>query len=177
MTAHLKPMNPIGLNLFDIPQLEKWAPDPQDEPISATLSSWARRKASTAAGLHWPPSHLWPRFSCVPASGSRALHWARPRLWPISRTPRLRTKLFECGGKYFLTCANALGDHSSSKAIDTARLGARGLRFESMLLDTMFDLPSLDGVEEVMILSARYFSPCYSLRLLDVILSHPRILI
>ena len=84
--------------------------------------------------------------------------------------------MFECGGKYFLTCANALGDHSSSKAIDR-ETGARGLRFESMLLDTMFDLPSLDGVEEVMILSARYFSPCYSLRLLDVILSHPRILI
>jgi hypothetical protein len=90
--------------------------------------------------------------------------------------PLLRGLRTKCGGKYFLTCANALGVHWSSKAIDR-KTGARGLRFESMLLDTMFDLPSLEGVEEVMILSARYFSPSHSLRLLDVILSHPRILI
>ncbi|HYB08268.1 MAG TPA: ATP-dependent Clp protease ATP-binding subunit ClpX, partial [Alphaproteobacteria bacterium] len=38
------------------------------------------------------------------------------------------------------------------KAIDR-KTGARGLRsiMESILLDTMFDLPSLEGVEEVVI--------------------------
>jgi ATP-dependent Clp protease ATP-binding subunit ClpX len=40
----------------------------------------------------------------------------------------------------------------ASKAIDR-KTGARGLRsiMESILLDTMFDLPGLDGVEEVVI--------------------------
>ena len=40
----------------------------------------------------------------------------------------------------------------AKKAIDR-KTGARGLRsiLESMLLDTMFDLPSLEGVEEVVI--------------------------
>ena len=38
------------------------------------------------------------------------------------------------------------------KAIDR-KTGAHGLRFimEAILLDTMFDLPSLEGIEEVMI--------------------------
>ena len=42
----------------------------------------------------------------------------------------------------------------SKKAIDR-KTGARGLRsiMESILLDTMFELPSLRGVEEVMISS------------------------
>ena len=40
----------------------------------------------------------------------------------------------------------------AKKAIER-KTGARGLRsiLESILLDTMFDLPSLDGVEEVVI--------------------------
>ncbi len=40
----------------------------------------------------------------------------------------------------------------AKKAIDR-RTGARGLRsiMEGILLDTMFDLPSLDGVEQVVI--------------------------
>jgi len=38
------------------------------------------------------------------------------------------------------------------KAIDR-KTGARGLRsiLEAILLDTMFDLPSMDGVDEIMI--------------------------
>ena len=41
---------------------------------------------------------------------------------------------------------------SPSKAIER-KTGARGLRsiMEGILLDTMFDLPGLDGVEEVVI--------------------------
>ena len=41
---------------------------------------------------------------------------------------------------------------SPSKAIER-KTGARGLRsiMEAILLDTMFDLPGLDGVEEVVI--------------------------
>ncbi|MGN6374417.1 MAG: ATP-dependent Clp protease ATP-binding subunit ClpX, partial [Sphingomonas sp.] len=40
----------------------------------------------------------------------------------------------------------------SKKAIDR-KTGARGLRsiLEGILLDTMFDLPGMDGVDEVMI--------------------------
>jgi ATP-dependent Clp protease ATP-binding subunit ClpX len=40
----------------------------------------------------------------------------------------------------------------SKKAIER-KTGARGLRsiLEGILLDTMFDLPSMDGVDEVMI--------------------------
>jgi ATP-dependent Clp protease ATP-binding subunit ClpX len=40
----------------------------------------------------------------------------------------------------------------SKKAIDR-KTGARGLRsiLEAILLDTMFDLPGMDGVDEVMI--------------------------
>ena len=36
---------------------------------------------------------------------------------------------------------------------DESKTGARGLRsiLESILLDTMFDLPGMDGVDEVMI--------------------------
>ena len=47
---------------------------------------------------------------------------------------------------------DALQGRSPSKAIER-KTGARGLRsiMEGILLDTMFDLPSLEGVEEVVI--------------------------
>jgi ATP-dependent Clp protease ATP-binding subunit ClpX len=50
-----------------------------------------------------------------------------------------------------LTIAEAAGRHLR-KAIER-KTGARGLRsiMEGILLDTMFDLPSLEGVEEVVI--------------------------
>jgi ATP-dependent protease Clp ATPase subunit len=46
------------------------------------------------------------------------------------------------------------------KAIER-KTGARGLRsiMESILLDTMFDLPSLEGVDEVVCESASNFDP------------------
>ena len=51
-----------------------------------------------------------------------------------------------------LTLAEEALGAIAKKAIDR-KTGARGLRsiLESMLLDTMFDLPSLEGVEEVVI--------------------------
>ena len=51
-----------------------------------------------------------------------------------------------------LTLADEALGAIARKAIDR-KTGARGLRsiMEGILLDTMFDLPSLDGVEEVVI--------------------------
>jgi ATP-dependent Clp protease ATP-binding subunit ClpX len=51
-----------------------------------------------------------------------------------------------------LTFAEEALDAIARKAIER-KTGARGLRsiMESILLDTMFDLPSLEGVEEVVI--------------------------
>jgi ATP-dependent Clp protease ATP-binding subunit ClpX len=51
-----------------------------------------------------------------------------------------------------LTLADEALGAIAKKAIDR-KTGARGLRsiLESILLDTMFDLPSLEGVEEVVI--------------------------
>ena len=59
--------------------------------------------------------------------------------------------LFEMEGVDLTLADEALGA-VARKAIDR-KTGARGLRsiMEALLLDTMFDLPSLDGVEEVMI--------------------------
>jgi ATP-dependent Clp protease ATP-binding subunit ClpX len=60
-------------------------------------------------------------------------------------------RLFEMEGVDLTLADEALGA-VARKAIDR-RTGARGLRsiMEALLLDTMFDLPSLEGVEEVMI--------------------------
>jgi ATP-dependent Clp protease ATP-binding subunit ClpX len=51
-----------------------------------------------------------------------------------------------------LTLAGEAVGAIARKALDR-KTGARGLRsiMESILLDTMFDLPSLEGVEEVVI--------------------------
>ena len=51
-----------------------------------------------------------------------------------------------------LTVAEEALSAIARKAIDR-KTGARGLRsiMEAILLDTMFDLPSLEGIEEVMI--------------------------
>ena len=59
--------------------------------------------------------------------------------------------LFEMEGVDLTLAGEALGA-IARKAIDR-KTGARGLRsiMEALLLDTMFDLPSLDGVKEVMI--------------------------
>ena len=60
-------------------------------------------------------------------------------------------RLFEMEG-IDLTLAEEALDAIARKAIDR-KTGARGLRsiMEGILLDTMFDLPSLEGVEEVVI--------------------------
>jgi len=49
-----------------------------------------------------------------------------------------------------LTFSDGAMDAIAKKAIER-KTGARGLRsiMESILLDTMFDLPSLEGVEEI----------------------------
>ena len=60
-------------------------------------------------------------------------------------------RLFEMEGVDLTVAAEALGA-IARKAI-ARKTGARGLRsiMEAILLDCMFDLPSLDGVKEVMI--------------------------
>ena len=60
-------------------------------------------------------------------------------------------RLFEMEGVGLTLAEDALGA-VVRKAIDR-RTGARGLRsiMEALLLDTMFDLPSLEGVKEVVI--------------------------
>jgi ATP-dependent Clp protease ATP-binding subunit ClpX len=60
-------------------------------------------------------------------------------------------RLFEMEGVDLTLAEEALGA-IARKAIDR-KMGARGLRaiMEGILLDTMFDLPSLEGVEEVVI--------------------------
>jgi ATP-dependent Clp protease ATP-binding subunit ClpX len=60
-------------------------------------------------------------------------------------------RLFEMENIDLTLAEEALGA-IAKKAIDR-KTGARGLRsiLESILLDTMFDLPSLEGVEEVVI--------------------------
>ena len=60
-------------------------------------------------------------------------------------------RLFEMEGVGLTVAEEALGA-IARKAIDR-KTGARGLRsiMEAILLDTMFDLPSLEGVEKVMI--------------------------
>ena len=60
-------------------------------------------------------------------------------------------RLFEMEGIDLTLAEEALGA-IARKAIDR-KTGARGLRsiMEGILLDTMFDLPSLEGVEEVVI--------------------------
>ncbi len=60
-------------------------------------------------------------------------------------------RLFEMEGVGLTVAEEALGA-IARKAIDR-KTGARGLRsiMEAILLDTMFDLPSLEGVEQVMI--------------------------
>jgi ATP-dependent Clp protease ATP-binding subunit ClpX len=60
-------------------------------------------------------------------------------------------RLFEMEGVDLTLAGEAVGA-IARKALDR-KTGARGLRsiMESILLDTMFDLPSLEGVEEVVI--------------------------
>ena len=60
-------------------------------------------------------------------------------------------RLFEMEGVDLTVAAEALGA-IARKAIDR-KTGARGLRsiMEAILLDSMFDLPSLEGVKEVVI--------------------------
>ena len=60
-------------------------------------------------------------------------------------------RLFEMEGVDLTVTAEALGA-IARKAIDR-KTGARGLRsiMEAILLDSMFDLPSLEGVKEVVI--------------------------
>jgi ATP-dependent Clp protease ATP-binding subunit ClpX len=60
-------------------------------------------------------------------------------------------RLFEMEGVVLIVAEEALGA-IARKAIDR-KTGARGLRaiMEAILLDSMFDLPSLDGVEQVVI--------------------------
>ncbi len=60
-------------------------------------------------------------------------------------------RLFEMEGSKLSFTEDAL--RSISKKAITRKTGARGLRsiMESILLDTMFDLPSYDGVEEVVL--------------------------
>ena len=60
-------------------------------------------------------------------------------------------RLFEMEGVDLTVAEEALGA-IARKAINR-KTGARGLRsiMEAILLDTMFDLPSLDGVDEVLI--------------------------
>jgi ATP-dependent Clp protease ATP-binding subunit ClpX len=60
-------------------------------------------------------------------------------------------RLFEMEGVKLSVAAEALGA-IARKAIDR-KTGARGLRslMEAILLDSMFDLPSLEGVKEVVI--------------------------
>src|SRR5271169_2524486 len=60
-------------------------------------------------------------------------------------------RLFEMEGVDLIVAGEALGA-IARKAIDR-KTGARGLRsiMEAILLDSMFDLPSLEGVKEVMI--------------------------
>ena len=57
-------------------------------------------------------------------------------------------RLFEMEGVHLTMAAEALGA-IARKALDR-KTGARGLRsiMEAILLDTMFDLPSLEGVKE-----------------------------
>jgi ATP-dependent Clp protease ATP-binding subunit ClpX len=60
-------------------------------------------------------------------------------------------QLFEMEGVELTVTEEALGAFAK-KPIDR-KTGARGLRsiMEAMLLETMFDLPSLEGVQQVMI--------------------------
>jgi ATP-dependent Clp protease ATP-binding subunit ClpX len=60
-------------------------------------------------------------------------------------------RLFEMEGVNLTLAGEALGA-IARKALDR-KTGARGLRsiMEGILLDTMFDLPSLEGVEKVVI--------------------------
>ncbi|MFZ2081016.1 MAG: ATP-dependent Clp protease ATP-binding subunit ClpX, partial [Xanthobacteraceae bacterium] len=60
-------------------------------------------------------------------------------------------RLFEMEGVDLTVAEEALGA-IAKRAIDR-KTGARGLRsiIEAILLDTMFDLPSLDGVDKVLI--------------------------
>jgi ATP-dependent Clp protease ATP-binding subunit ClpX len=60
-------------------------------------------------------------------------------------------RLFEMEGVHLTMAAEALGA-IARKALDR-KTGARGLRsiMEAILLDSMFDLPSLEGVKEVVI--------------------------
>jgi ATP-dependent Clp protease ATP-binding subunit ClpX len=60
-------------------------------------------------------------------------------------------QLFEMEGVNLTVAEEALGA-IARKAIDR-KTGARGLRsiMEAILLDTMFDLPSLEGIEEIII--------------------------
>jgi ATP-dependent Clp protease ATP-binding subunit ClpX len=63
-------------------------------------------------------------------------------------------RLFELEGVDLIVPGEALGA-IATKAIER-KTGARGLRsiMETTLLDSMFDLPSLDGVKEVMIVKS-----------------------
>jgi ATP-dependent Clp protease ATP-binding subunit ClpX len=83
----------------------------------------------------------------VPAH--RADH-RRGRKWPATSIPAVRQE-FEMEG-VDLTMAEEALRAITRKAIQR-KTDARGLRsiMESILLDTMFDLPSLRGVEEVVI--------------------------
>jgi ATP-dependent Clp protease ATP-binding subunit ClpX len=70
---------------------------------------------------------------------------------PKNALVRQYQRLFEMEGVVLIVAEEALGA-IARKAIDR-KTGARGLRaiMEAILLDSMFDLPSLDGVEQVVI--------------------------
>ncbi len=71
---------------------------------------------------------------------------SRPSL-NLLRNPVVRPQI-ACAGSFADEALGAI----ARKAIER-KTGARGLRsiMESILLDTMFDLPSLEGVEDVVI--------------------------
>jgi ATP-dependent Clp protease ATP-binding subunit ClpX len=121
-----------------------------------TISSWPPR--STAYSLARPRL----KFGLIPEFVGRLPVLAtledldEPSLKRILTEPKNALvkqyqRLFEMEGVDLNVAEEALGA-IAGKAIDR-KTGARGLRsiMEAMLLDTMFDMPSLEGVEEVVI--------------------------
>ena len=123
---------------------------------------WRRRTASTGEIFREVEPEDLLKFGLIPEFVGRLPVSRRSRTSTRPRSSKILTepknalvkqyqRLFEMEN-VDLTSPTTRWPRSPSKAIER-KTGARGLRsiMEAILLDTMFDLPSLDGVEEVVI--------------------------
>jgi YVTN family beta-propeller protein len=115
------------------------------------LSDFPQIKANASGGVDVIDTASLQNVKTIPLKGGIQPALKRILVEPKNALVKQYQRLFEMENVDLTFADEALGA-ISKKAIER-KTGARGLRsiMEIILLDTMFDLPSLEGVEEVVI--------------------------